>query len=563
MANPITRIILSAVDKTKAAVASVKGGLASIGEAGSNLKAGLGSIFAGLSVVGFIGQIRRVANEIDDATKAAKGSGTSLEKYSGLLYAAGQSGAGPDVLQKALLKIVQGLRDSQDEGSKAASIWRALRLDPKQFRDSGDALLAIADRFKAMPDGIAKTNLAVDLFGEKIGPRLIPLLNEGAAGMRELMEEARRLGKVFDDETGAAAERLNDTLDRLGATRTRLLAKALPSLQQYVSALDDVIERGSTLDKIAFFGAGFVSEEALNRLSDAGERVQEYNAEIFELQQQLLELQRVELAGSPNIRIWEERIAALQKTRATLIAAEKKANAARAKDSDETSKDIAQDYAAEAKAFKKSTDEKISDAKRLQSALQSAFSQALAEEEQYASQAKKLRNQASRPAAGSQDQDSLRADATFAAMALERLKATGSAEEILTQVEAVKELAASLADQEYATWLVQRATLAEADAADKSAAAAGERAKGLAEQLAANERRMAGFGKLLEEIGEPVAVDISTTAQADASIAKLKEARDLIEWINSTPVRIATTSGGVGGLESSLRTEALKFGRRN
>ncbi len=254
MANPIVSIILSAVDKTKAAFGSVKGGLSSIGEVAGNLKSVLGSLFVGLSVAGFVSSIKRAADEIDDAKKAAEGAGTSLGKYSALAYASGQSGGGPEVLQKALVKLTQDLRDSQDEGSKAAALFRDLRIDPRQFSDSSDALLALADRFQSMPAGIAKTNLAVDLFGEKIGPRMIPLLNEGAAGIRALMEEGQRLGKVFDDDIGAAAENFNDNMERLKKAGEglgiALSKKLLPELAAVTQAAADAAEKGGLLSAI-------------------------------------------------------------------------------------------------------------------------------------------------------------------------------------------------------------------------------------------------------------------------------------------------------------------------
>lgn len=567
MANPITRIILTAVDRTKAAVASAKNGLGSLGESVRSVGALFAGIGVGFSLLKLIGTVKSAADEMDAVGKSAQSAGTSVEKFSALSYVAGQSGVGVDVLRNGLVKLVGSLDDARTGTGKAAEAWQRLRLDPKQFSDPSDALIAIAERFKAMPDGINKTSLAIALFGEKLGPKLIPLLNQGRDGIAQLSDEARDLGKVFGTDASRAAERFNDNLDRMKATGeglgVSLAVKLMPSLNQFLSAMDDVIRKGAAIDKIAFFGAGYISEETLNRISDAGERVQDYNAEIFKLQQQLLELQRVEVAGSPNIRLWEERIAALEKTRATLIEAAREADADRARDSDKTSDAIAEGYADEVKAFKKATDEKISDAQRLQTALQSSFSRALSDEADYMRQAKKLREQASRPAAGNQDQDALRGSATIAAMKLERLKASGSPEDIRDQAAAVKELAGNLADQEYATWLLQRATLAEADAADKSAAAAGDLAKGLAEQMAANEKRMAGYGKLVEEIDKPVSLDIVTTAQADEAIAKLQKARDLIEFINSTPVKIAAQSGGTSSIEWSLSKTALQYGRRN
>lgn len=559
MANPITQIILTAVDKTKAAFAAAKGGLTSLGEAGANLKTQLGSIFAGLSVVGFIGQIKHVANEIDDAKKAAEGAGTGLQKFSALTYASGQSGGGPDVLQKSLVKLVQSLHDSQDEGSAAAAMWRDLKIDPKQFNDSSDALLVIADRFKAMPDGIAKTNLAVDLFGEKIGPKMIPLLNQGADGIRALMEEGRQLGKVFDDEVGAAAERLNDTLDRLNASKTKLFAKALPSLEQWVSALDDILERGTALDKIAFFTTGYINEDTLNRITDAGQRVQEYSVKIFELQQQLLELRRVEGEDSPNVGIWEKRIAALEKTRADLA---KRANADRVSDSAKTNDALGKDYEADARNFKRAQQEKISDAERLQKALRTAFSNALEEERKYTEEARGIREKANQPSIADKDQGAIRYDATLATMKLERIKSTAAPEEIRAQAAEVKRLAAALEDAAYQTRLFDRATLAESDAAEKSAAAARELATGLAEQMKANEERLNGLNIATEAIGKtPIKIQVEKTPELEQMLANLNEIEAAIGRVNKLKISPGT-GNGADNIANLLRNESLKYGRR-
>ena len=63
----------------------------------------------------------------------------------------------------------------------------------------------IADKFAVMKDGSEKTALALDLFG-RAGAKLIPMLNEGSAGISELQEEARALGIVLGKEDLKAAE---------------------------------------------------------------------------------------------------------------------------------------------------------------------------------------------------------------------------------------------------------------------------------------------------------------------------------------------------------------------
>lgn len=561
MANPITKIILTAVDRTKAAFGSVKGGLDSIGNSALGLNSAITSIFAGLSVLKIAGDFKLLIDRMDKAGESAERIGTSTANFTALGYAAKLSASSTEELEDGLLKLSRSLDAAKSGAGPAAEAFKALRIDPAQFSDPSDALLALSERFAEMPNGVNKTALAMAIFG-KTGANLIPMLNQGRDGIARLTDEARELGEVFDDEASGAAGRFNDNLDRLKASSAGLgitvATKLMPSLNQYLGAMDDVIRKGSLIDKVAFFGAGFISEETLNRISDAGERVQDYNVKIAELQQQLVELRRVEGEDSPNVRIWEDRIAALEKTRGTLIAAEKKANADREKSSDETSASIIGNYEDEARAFRKSTGEKISDAERLKDALNSAFSQALGEEEQYTREAARLRAKASSGPSG-ESEESTRADATIEAMKLQRLKENGNPEEIRAQASAVRDLASQLEDQEYAAWLVTHATLAEAKAAEISAAAARERAEGLAEQMRANDARLEGYGKVVEEVNKPVALDIVSTAQTEASLSALREAKGLIEFINSTPLKLGVAPGELAG---SLRTTALQFGRR-
>lgn len=58
----------------------------------------------------------------------------------------------------------------------------------------------LADTFKAMPDGIEKTNLATQLFGRQ-GKNLIPLLNQGSEGLDEMGAKALAMGLVLDQKT--------------------------------------------------------------------------------------------------------------------------------------------------------------------------------------------------------------------------------------------------------------------------------------------------------------------------------------------------------------------------
>ena len=68
--------------------------------------------------------------------------------------------------------------------------------------------------FQALPDGAAKAALAQRLM-EESGVRLIPTLNAGSEGLREMADEAERFGAVIGGDLAAASVALNDNLTRL------------------------------------------------------------------------------------------------------------------------------------------------------------------------------------------------------------------------------------------------------------------------------------------------------------------------------------------------------------
>ena len=90
----------------------------------------------------------------------------------------------------------------------------ATRRQDGTLRSASEILRDVADRFARMPDGVAKTALAIDLFGRS-GKELIPLLNAGSRGLDEMTAEARDLGRVISEETAKRAEHLRDNMTRL------------------------------------------------------------------------------------------------------------------------------------------------------------------------------------------------------------------------------------------------------------------------------------------------------------------------------------------------------------
>jgi hypothetical protein len=163
---------------------------------------------------------KRIIDMQDQIGESAQRVGLTSEAYSELAYVFKLGGVQADDLGKAFVKLSGTLLDAQQGQKAQVDLFKRLRIDPAQIKDSEELLLALADRFSAMEDGAAKTALAVDVFGEKLGPKLVPMLNEGRDGIAKLREEAQRLGVSISTESSQRAQEFNDNLDKLSAAAT-------------------------------------------------------------------------------------------------------------------------------------------------------------------------------------------------------------------------------------------------------------------------------------------------------------------------------------------------------
>ncbi|WP_217577318.1 hypothetical protein [Mesorhizobium sp. GbtcB19] len=107
-------------------------------------------------------------------------------------------------------------------------------------------LIEVANAFQKMPDGARKSQIALKLFGEA-GAKLIPLLDQGAAGIEEFKKKAAELGIVFTDEQIKQAAKFNDALNELkqaaGGVLRQLGLIFVPSFTAGFNAFRDVVLR--------------------------------------------------------------------------------------------------------------------------------------------------------------------------------------------------------------------------------------------------------------------------------------------------------------------------------
>jgi hypothetical protein len=201
----------------------------------SGLKVALAGFVGFKAVQGLANMVKSTASVADHARKAGQRLGITTEAVQELTHAAGLSGTSFDAVSMAMQRLAKdGSKDVEGDFGK------------------------LADQMASMPDGAAKTALAIKKFG-KSGAELIPMLNGGSKGLAEMRQEARDLGIVIDDKTGKAFEQFNDDQDRLKATLTGLknqvVVSLLPAFQKMVDGLRSWVAENREVIKSTISGA--------------------------------------------------------------------------------------------------------------------------------------------------------------------------------------------------------------------------------------------------------------------------------------------------------------------
>lgn len=236
----------------------------------------------------------------DEIDKQSQKLGVSAENYQKLSYAMERCGADVEDFRRGAVNISKTLASVQKGADEAETAIGQLGVSMKKtdgtMRSTEDVLLDTIAALADMDDETARNAAANEIFGKSY-QELAPLLNSGADGIRELMQEAEDYGMVMSDEAVKASADFTDSMTRLNGTITgvknRLAGQLLPSLgdiadgfSMLVSGVDggsQLIERGihgiaetvsTVLPAITGLIKSIVSEltkpENLTQLVDAG-----------------------------------------------------------------------------------------------------------------------------------------------------------------------------------------------------------------------------------------------------------------------------------------------------
>lgn len=229
----------------------------------------IGAAAAGAALAGAALTAARYGDEL---AKASDKTGVAVEDLARLRYAAEQSGVSFGQLEGAMARMARTAADASRGTGDAALAYQALGINVMdasgQLRGGQELFQEIAQRLSEIQSPSERAAQAMRIFGRS-GAELLPLLNQGAAGIDELSERAEKLGLVMDEESARAAERFNDALNdlKLGLRSTVVAvgetmfgtAEFNEKLAETIGSVSTWIRENSTLVRGIVYATGAIS----------------------------------------------------------------------------------------------------------------------------------------------------------------------------------------------------------------------------------------------------------------------------------------------------------------
>lgn len=231
--------------------------------------------YAGYAIAGAIlattAIIKKQITVADEMGKLAQSTGTTSEYLSSMALVASQGGTDLETLAKGIKRLSQNLYDARDGLKTSKQLFDDLGItvtDNNGILKKADQVLPeIADKFKGLEDGSEKTAYALKIFG-RAGTDLIPILNGGSRGIKDLQKKAQEMGLVISTETALQAAYFNDQLDILmknaQGTGRSLALQLLPWLNETMDILKFTKEESGGL-MAAWVALGAVGEAIFSK----------------------------------------------------------------------------------------------------------------------------------------------------------------------------------------------------------------------------------------------------------------------------------------------------------
>jgi hypothetical protein len=256
------------------------------------------------AAAGLAASVKSVIDTADSFSKMSAKTGVAVEALRELNYAASMSDVSTEALGVNMQKLTLNMSKAAGGAKEQSEVFKAMGVSVKdasgQLKGSGDFLQELAGKFANYADGPEKAALAMQIFGES-GAAMIPLLNSGAQGLKDMAQEANELGTVFGGDMAKQAEAFNDSLTRIQTlTQSGAITIAnelLPTLNLLTNTFLESAKQGKGFGSDLATGVRVAMEAIVILYSDVEFVLKAMGREIGAVAAQLAALGRLDFKG--------------------------------------------------------------------------------------------------------------------------------------------------------------------------------------------------------------------------------------------------------------------------
>lgn len=247
MAQENLNFRIVAIDKTRQAFASVRGGLNRVRSSVFSVRNAVVALGAGLA-------LKQFASQIDDIAKQSRVLGFTAAQLQELQFAASQTGVSASELETGFRRFSKSISEASTGLSTPMKAFEALGVSVTNadgsLRGTDEILNDVANGMSEMQNPADAARVAMDLFGRS-GAGMVNMLSGGSEKLDEMRGQFSELTIALTGPQAKAVEAANDRFDLLrrifNSVGQQITSAVLPALANVATMLTSFVLKAFSL----------------------------------------------------------------------------------------------------------------------------------------------------------------------------------------------------------------------------------------------------------------------------------------------------------------------------
>jgi hypothetical protein len=218
------------------------------------------SAISELAIGGVIGEQildmgKDFAETAEQIKNTAKMTGMSTDQVQELGHAASMTGASSETMSTGLRKLTMVMTEAKSGSAEAVAAFKNVGISQAELANASpyEVLMKVSNAYANSADNANKSANAQKLFGRS-GMELIPMLDQGSAGIEKFGEQAQQLGIVLDSATLEKGEEANQKFKEMGdvmhAAALGIGADLVPAMEKAAEGIIQSATQGGVLNTV-------------------------------------------------------------------------------------------------------------------------------------------------------------------------------------------------------------------------------------------------------------------------------------------------------------------------